>query len=107
MSKRTITGVVTSTAMDKTIVVTRTTRETHPLYGKKFTTSTKFHAHDANNAAHVGDTVVIEESVPFSRTVKWNLAKIIGAGREKLDIKETEIEQEMEAKHDKTEEDNK
>ena len=43
----------------------------------------------------------------FSRTVKWNLAKIIGASREKLDIKETEIEQEIEAKHDKTEEDNK
>lgn len=107
MSKRTITGVVTSTAMDKTIVVTRTTRETHPLYGKKFTTSAKFHAHDAKNAAHVGDTVVIEESVPFSRTVKWNLVKIVEAGREKLDIKQTEVEQEMGAKHEKTEEDEK
>ena len=37
MSKRTITGVVSSIAGDKTIVVTRTVRETHPLYGKKFT----------------------------------------------------------------------
>ena len=46
MSKRTMTGVVSSVAGDKTIVVTRTTRETHPLYGKKFTVSRKFHAHD-------------------------------------------------------------
>lgn len=104
MSKRTITGVVTSNAMDKTIVVTRTTRETHPLYGKKFTTSAKFHAHDEKNQAHVGDTVIIEESTPFSKSVRWNLVKIIQAGREKLDIKETEVEQELEAKHGKTEE---
>ena len=100
MSKRTITGVVTSDAMDKTIVVTRTTRETHPLYGKKFTTSAKFHAHDEDNSAKVGDTVVIEESVPFSRTVKWNLVKIAQRGREKFELKKTEVEESLEDKSD-------
>jgi small subunit ribosomal protein S17 len=96
VSKRTITGVVSSDKMDKTIVVQRTTRETHPLYGKKFTVNAKFHAHDEKNSAKIGDKVVIEESVPFSRTVKWNLREIVEKGREKLEIKKTEVEEEIE-----------
>ena len=96
MSKRTITGVVSSVAGDKTIVVTRTIRETHPLYGKKFTTSRKFHAHDENNEAKVGDKVTITESKPFSKTVVWELTSILERGREKLEVKKTEIEEELE-----------
>lgn len=96
MSKRTITGVVSSVAGDKTIVVTRTIRETHPLYGKKFTTSRKFHAHDENNEAKVGDKVAIAESKPFSKTVVWELTSILERGREKLEVKKTEIEEELE-----------
>lgn len=106
MSKRTITGVVSSIAGDKTIVVTRTVRETHPLYGKKFTTSRKFHAHDENNQASVGDTVTITESKPYSRTVVWELKDILAKGREKLEVKKTEVEEELEAKS-KTEADDK
>ncbi len=98
MSKRAITGVVSSIAGDKTIVVTRTVRETHPLYGKKFTTSRKFHAHDEANQANVGDTVVITESKPYSRTVVWELKDILVKGREKLEVKKTEVEEELEAK---------
>lgn len=98
MSKRTITGVVSSVAGDKTIVVTRTVRETHPLYGKKFTTSRKFHAHDEANQAKVGDTVAITESKPFSKTVTWELKDILARGREKLEVKKTEVEEELEAK---------
>ena len=98
MSKRTITGVVSSIAGDKTIVVTRTVRETHPLYGKKFTTSRKFHAHDENNQAKVGDKVVITESKPYSKTVVWALSSILEHGREKLEVKKTEVEEELEAK---------
>ena len=98
MSKRTITGVVSSIAGDKTIVVTRTIRETHPLYGKKFTTSRKFHAHDGNNEAKLGDTVTITESKPYSKTVVWELKDILARGREKLEVKKTEVEEELEAK---------
>lgn len=98
MSKRTITGVVSSVAGNKTIVVTRTVRETHPLYGKKFTTSRKFHAHDEKNEAKVGDKVAIIESKPFSKTVVWDLKQILAHGREKLEVKKTEVEEELEAK---------
>jgi small subunit ribosomal protein S17 len=95
MSKRTITGVVSSTAGNKTITVTRTTRETHPLYGKKYTRSQKFHAHDEKNEAKVGDMVVIEESKPISRTKTWVLKEIVERGREILELKKTEIEMEV------------
>jgi small subunit ribosomal protein S17 len=95
MSKRTITGVVSSIAGDKTIVITRTTRKTHPLYGKKFTRSSKFHAHDEKNEAHVGDTVLIEECPPKSATKTWTLKQIIEKGQERLTLKENEIVEEM------------
>lgn len=103
MSKRTIVGVVTSVAGDKTIVVTRTSRQTHPLYGKKFTTSRKFHAHDEKNEAKLGDKVIIEESKPFSKTKAWALSSIVERGREKLEVKMTEVEEELEAKAAKVE----
>ena len=98
MSKRTITGAVSSVAGNKTIIVTRTTRETHPLYGKKFTTSRKFHVHDEKNEAKIGDTVLIEESRPISATKTWTLVKIVEHGREAVEIKKTEVEDEMETK---------
>ncbi len=103
MSKRTISGVVTSKAGNKTIVVTHTVRETHPLYGKKFTTNRKFHARDEANKANVGDTVVIEESRPFSKTVTWVLKSITERGREKVELKKTEVEEELEAAAEGTE----
>lgn len=98
MSKRTITGVVSSIAGNKTIVVTRTTRETHPLYGKKYTRSQKFHAHDEKNEAKIGDTVLIEESRPISATKTWVLSRIVERGHETVEIKKTEVEEEAEAK---------
>ena len=97
MSKRTLTGVVSSIAGNKTIVVTRTVRKTHPLYGKRYTTSRKLHAHAEANDAKVGDTVVIEESKPYSRTVVWTMKQILSRGHEKLEIKQSELEQELEA----------
>ena len=98
MSKRTITGIVLSAAGHKTITVAHTNRETHPLYGKKFTTSRKFHAHDEKNEAKVGDTVIIEESKPISKTKVWVLIKIVSRGQEKIEIAKTAVEEELEAK---------
>ncbi len=98
MSKRTITGVVSSVAGNKTIVITRTARETHPLYGKKFTVSRKFHAHDEKNEAKVGDTVIIEETRPISATKTWTLTKIVEKGHQKFELKKTDIEEEADAK---------
>jgi small subunit ribosomal protein S17 len=70
-------GVVVSTAGDKTAVVKVEERKKHPLYGKMITQSKKFHAHDENNTAGVGDTVTIMETRPLSKLKRWRLIDII------------------------------
>src|SRR5438045_5264208 len=72
-------GVVVSNAMDKTIVVKVDTIKAHPRYKKVVRRSAKFHAHDEQNAAHVGDIVRIVETRPLSRTNPWTHVKIVGA----------------------------
>jgi small subunit ribosomal protein S17 len=95
---RSITGVVTSDVQDKTIVVTVTTAKRHPIYGKAFKRSRKFAAHDENNAAHIGDTVTIENSRPISKTKAWRLSKIVQRGHEIIEVKQEAVELEAEAK---------
>lgn len=70
-------GVVVSAAGDKTCVVLVEERKKHPLYGKMITRSTKFHAHDMENAAEVGDRVLIVETRPLSKLKRWRLVKIV------------------------------
>jgi small subunit ribosomal protein S17 len=70
-------GVVVSDKMDKTIVVEITERKPHPVYGKMITSTKKFHAHDENNEAGIGDTVQIMETRPLSKTKHWRLLKIV------------------------------
>jgi small subunit ribosomal protein S17 len=74
-------GVVVSTAMDKTIVVRVDTVKPHPRYKKVVRRSTKLHAHDEANAAHVGDLVRIVETRPLSKTKHWRLAEVLEAAR--------------------------
>lgn len=73
---RTLTGVVVSNKMDKTIVVVIERRVRHPKYQKIVRRSTKVHAHDADNAAKIGDTVVVKECRPMSKTKTWVLESI-------------------------------
>lgn len=70
---RTKTGTVTSTKMQNTIVVTVDTYKTHPKYKKRYRSSAKFYAHDANGLAKDGDTVTIRETRPLSRLKRWAL----------------------------------
>jgi small subunit ribosomal protein S17 len=63
--------------MDKTIVVRVDTLKSHTRYKKIVRRSAKFHAHDEQNQANVGDTVRIVESRPLSRTKHWRLAEIL------------------------------
>jgi len=70
-------GVVVSDAMDKTIVVRVDTVKAHPRYKKVVRRSTKFHAHDAENTAKVGDVVRIVETRPLSKTKNWRLAEVL------------------------------
>lgn len=74
---KSITGVVSSDKADKTIVVTVRERKTHPLYRKQYTVSKKFIAHDENNEAHTGDTVVIVETRPISKRKSHKLQGVI------------------------------
>ena len=89
---KTLTGIVTSDVRDKTITVTVTSRETHPLYGKQYTVSRKYTAHDENNEAHIGDRVRIVETRPLSKTKSFKLdvieEKARGRGELKEDIEE-------------------
>jgi small subunit ribosomal protein S17 len=70
-------GVVVSTAGEKTCVVKVEERKKHPMYGKMITQSKKFHAHDENNDAGVGDTVAIMETRPLSKLKRWRLVEIV------------------------------
>ena len=74
---RTLTGVVASTKMDKTISVLIERRVEHPLYRKYVRKSTKLLAHDENNECNAGDTVAIEECRPLSKNKSWRLARVI------------------------------
>ena len=76
-AKRSFVGLVTSEKMDKTIVVTIATKKMDRLYKKYVTRSKKYMAHDANNDAHVGDTVRIVECRPLSKKKSWRLAEIV------------------------------
>jgi small subunit ribosomal protein S17 len=74
-------GVVVSSAMDKTIVVKVELISSHQRYKKVIRRSVKFHAHDEQNAANVGDIVRIVETRPLSKTKCWRLAEIVEAAK--------------------------
>jgi small subunit ribosomal protein S17 len=76
-TRKTKTGRVVSDKMDKTIVVSVERLARHPLYKRVIRLTTKFKAHDEANDAHVGDTVLIEESRPLSATKRWRLVRVV------------------------------
>lgn len=71
------TGVVVSTKMDKTAVVLVERNIEHPLYKKTMKRSKKYHAHDEKNECGVGDTVRLMETRPLSKTKCWRVVEII------------------------------
>jgi len=79
---RNLTGRVVSNKMDKTVTVLIERRVPHPLYKKYVRRSTRLHAHDEKNECREGDTVMIEQSRPLSKTKAWRLVKIIERGEE-------------------------
>ncbi len=76
-TKRSFVGLVTSDKMDKSIVVTVSTKKMDRLYKKYVTRSKKYMAHDEENSAHIGDTVRIVESRPLSKRKRWRLVEIV------------------------------
>jgi small subunit ribosomal protein S17 len=74
-------GVVVSATTDKTIVVEVDTIKAHPRYKKVVRRSRKFHAHDEENRAKVGDVVRIVETRPISKLKHWRLAEVVEEAR--------------------------
>jgi small subunit ribosomal protein S17 len=70
-------GVVVSDRMDKTIVVTVTAVKPHAKYSKVIRTTTRLKAHDEENEARVGDTVLVRECRPLSKDKTWRLIKVL------------------------------
>ena len=70
-------GLVTSNGMDKTAVVTVTTRKPHPKYRKTVAKSTKLYVHDEENTLNEGDRVRVAETRPLSKNKRWRLLEIV------------------------------
>ncbi len=70
-------GIVVSDKADKTITVRIDTARRHRRYEKIVRTSQTLHAHDESNDAHIGDTVVVREARPLSRTKRWRLVQVL------------------------------
>jgi small subunit ribosomal protein S17 len=70
-------GVVVSDRADKTITVRIDTARRHRRYEKIVRTSSTLHAHDESNDAHIGDTVIVREARPLSRTKRWRLIEVV------------------------------
>lgn len=71
------TGTVTSSAMNKTIVVAVDNFRQHGIYKKTIRHTKKYKAHDEQNQCGVGDVVRIRETRPLSKTKRWRLVEII------------------------------
>jgi small subunit ribosomal protein S17 len=76
-SRKTRTGEVISSRMNKTIVVRTVSRVPHPKFGKIVKQMKKFYAHDEQNQAKTGDTVRIMETRPLSKLKRWRLVEVI------------------------------
>ncbi len=75
--RKTRIGVVSSSAMDKTVTVTVERKLKHPMYGKFVKKTKKFMAHDEKNESNVGDTVRIMEIRPLSKNKRWAMVEIL------------------------------
>lgn len=76
-NRRTITGTITSNAMDKTVVVSVIRRVRDRRFHKFVTRRVKYKAHDEHNAGTVGDVVEIVEARPYSKTKRWRILRTI------------------------------
>ncbi|QGG93871.1 30S ribosomal protein S17 [Actinomarinicola tropica] len=74
-------GLVTSTAMDKTAVVSVTERTRHPRYAKTVQRTSKLYVHDETNDLNVGDRVRIQETRPLSKLKRWRVVEVLERAR--------------------------
>ena len=75
--RRAVRGSVISARMDKSITVLVVRQFKHPLYKKYIRRSTRLHAHDESNDCKEGDSVLIEECRPLSKTKSWRVIQVL------------------------------
>ena len=75
--RKTLEGLVVSDKMDKTVVVAVEDRVMHPLYGKVIRRTSKYKAHDEQNACGTGDRVRLMETRPLSATKRWRVVQVL------------------------------
>ena len=74
-------GVVASSAMEKTAIVTVIERVRHPRYGKTVQRTKRLYVHDENNDMRVGDRVRVQETRPMSKLKRWRLLEVLERAR--------------------------
>jgi small subunit ribosomal protein S17 len=82
--RRVITGTVTSTKMNKTVVVTVSRRFRDRRFHKFISRRVRYKAHDEKNGCQVGDLVELVESRPYSKTKRWRVARTLVRAREEI-----------------------
>ena len=90
---KTLTGIVTSDKADKTITIRVTSRETHPIYGKQYTVSRTYTAHDEKTEANMGDRVTVAATRPISRTKAFTLVSVDERSHGTIELK-ADVEEE-------------
>ena len=75
--KQTLTGLVKSDKMDKTVVVEVSRRVRESRYKKYINRRSSYKAHDENNECRVGDVVSVRQCRPLSKTKSWALVEIV------------------------------
>ena len=78
--QRVLQGTVVSDKMEKTIVITVERKTKHPLYHKVMSVTTRYKAHDEDNACRLGDTVRIQECRPMSKDKRWRVIEVLSKG---------------------------
>jgi small subunit ribosomal protein S17 len=70
-------GLVASSAMDKTVIVSVVERVRHPRYAKTVQRTKRLYAHDENNEVRVGDRVRVQETRPLSKLKRWRIVEVL------------------------------
>ena len=76
-SQKTLTGIVVSDKMDKSVVVSVERLVKHPVYQKYIRRKAKFMAHDEGNECRIGDRVLLTETRPLSKQKRFKVSKIL------------------------------
>jgi small subunit ribosomal protein S17 len=82
MAKTELVGTVVSNKMAKSVVVTIERQVRHGVYGKLQRLTSRFMAHDEDNAAKVGDRVALVPARPLSRRKRWVVTRVVQRAKE-------------------------